>query len=81
MSSMLDQRPVVAFTVGDIAGVGPELVAIALSRPEVHSLCRPLVIGPLRVIAERSRELRLSLNFRRVEHPGNLIGPGYCRRP
>ena len=77
MSSMLDQRPVVAFTVGDIAGVGPELVAIALSRPEVHSLCRPLVIGPLRVIAERSRELRLSLNFRRVEHPGNLIGPGF----
>lgn len=31
--------------MGDGAGIGPEIVVKALSRPEVRALCRPLVIG------------------------------------
>ncbi|MEM2122973.1 MAG: 4-hydroxythreonine-4-phosphate dehydrogenase PdxA, partial [Candidatus Bathyarchaeia archaeon] len=32
-------------TMGDPAGVGPEIVAKALSRREIYSICRPIVIG------------------------------------
>ncbi|MCB0051089.1 MAG: hypothetical protein KDE24_16270, partial [Caldilinea sp.] len=38
-------NPVLAITMGDGAGIGPEIVVKALSRPEVRALCRPLVIG------------------------------------
>lgn len=38
-------RPVVAITMGDPAGVGPEVVAKALARGEVWECCRPLVVG------------------------------------
>ncbi|HET9596496.1 MAG TPA: 4-hydroxythreonine-4-phosphate dehydrogenase PdxA [Anaeromyxobacteraceae bacterium] len=37
--------PVVAITMGDPAGVGPEIVVKALAHPEVYDLCRPLVVG------------------------------------
>jgi 4-hydroxythreonine-4-phosphate dehydrogenase len=37
--------PRIAVTMGDPAGIGPEIVVMALSRPEVFSLCRPVVYG------------------------------------
>ena len=38
-------RPTIAITMGDPAGIGPEIIMKALAHPEVHALCRPLVIG------------------------------------
>jgi 4-phospho-D-threonate 3-dehydrogenase / 4-phospho-D-erythronate 3-dehydrogenase len=38
-------RPVIAITMGDAAGVGPEVIVKALAGEELYGLCRPLVIG------------------------------------
>jgi 4-hydroxythreonine-4-phosphate dehydrogenase len=38
-------RPIIAITMGDPAGVGPEIVMRALSHDEVYAMCRPLVVG------------------------------------
>ena len=38
-------RPTIAITMGDPAGIGPEIIMKALAQPEVHALCRPLVVG------------------------------------
>jgi 4-hydroxythreonine-4-phosphate dehydrogenase len=38
-------RPIIAVTMGDAAGVGPEVVMKALAQPAVYDLCRPLVVG------------------------------------
>jgi 4-hydroxythreonine-4-phosphate dehydrogenase len=38
--------PLIALTVGDPAGIGPETVLAALARPEVRGAARLLVIGP-----------------------------------
>jgi 4-hydroxythreonine-4-phosphate dehydrogenase len=38
-------RPRIGITMGDPAGVGPEVVVKALARREVYALCRPLVVG------------------------------------
>ncbi|MGV9912164.1 4-hydroxythreonine-4-phosphate dehydrogenase PdxA [Streptomyces tendae] len=43
-----DRRPVVAVTMGDGAGVGPEVVMAALAHQDVARRCRPLVIGDAR---------------------------------
>jgi 4-hydroxythreonine-4-phosphate dehydrogenase len=36
--------------MGDPAGIGPEIIASALAREQVHQLCRPLVIGDASVL-------------------------------
>lgn len=46
---MVKELPLVGITLGDVAGIGPEVVAKALRHPEVHAVCRPLVIGDRRV--------------------------------
>jgi 4-hydroxythreonine-4-phosphate dehydrogenase len=37
--------PTIAITMGDAAGIGPEIVMKALGNPQIHALCNPLVIG------------------------------------
>ena len=39
------KRPVIGITMGDPAGVGPEVVLKALKHLDVYAMCRPLVIG------------------------------------
>jgi 4-hydroxythreonine-4-phosphate dehydrogenase len=42
--------PKIVITMGDPAGVGPEVIIKALSRPDIYKICRPIVIGDLRVL-------------------------------
>ena len=42
---MADRRPLLAVTMGDPAGTGPEIITKALADAEVRSACRPLVVG------------------------------------
>ena len=46
--SSIQERPIVAITMGDASGIGPEIIMKALARPEVHAMCRPLVVGEAR---------------------------------
>ncbi len=45
MEGMKTEKPLLALTLGDPAGVGPEIVAAACAAPEVHNWCRPVVVG------------------------------------
>ncbi len=38
-------KPILAVTLGDPAGSGPELITKAFTDPEVRAVCRPVVIG------------------------------------
>ena len=38
-------RPTIAITMGDPAGIGPEVIMKALAQPYAHEICNPLVIG------------------------------------
>jgi len=44
------ERPLLAITMGDPAGIGPEIVVRALAREEVYEHCRPLVVGDRRIL-------------------------------
>jgi 4-hydroxythreonine-4-phosphate dehydrogenase len=41
----MNDRPLIAITMGDPAGIGPEIAAKALVDRHVHDLCRPIVVG------------------------------------
>ena len=44
------KKPVLAITLGDINGVGPEILVKALGRPEVLDTCVPVVAGSVAVL-------------------------------
>lgn len=45
-------KPIVGITMGDAAGVGPEVIAKALSIKDIYESCRPVVIGDARVMEQ-----------------------------
>lgn len=52
---MQDKKPTIALTLGDPAGVGPEIMAAACARPEVHAWCRPIAVGHPEVLRRAAR--------------------------
>src|SRR5437764_7309455 len=48
-----DDRPLVALTMGDVAGVGPEVIARAWGDSPLRTLARPFVVGS-RAVLERA---------------------------
>jgi 4-hydroxythreonine-4-phosphate dehydrogenase len=44
-------KPIVAVTMGDPAGIGPEIVLKALADPAIEKSCRPLILGDWEVLA------------------------------
>jgi len=46
------ERPIIAITMGDAAGIGPEIIVKALLSEQIYSICRPLVIGEGVIIQE-----------------------------
>jgi 4-hydroxythreonine-4-phosphate dehydrogenase len=49
-AATMHRCPTVAITMGDPAGVGPEVTVKALTREEVRDCCRPLVVGDVSVL-------------------------------
>lgn len=47
--------PTLAITLGDICGIGPEIVVKALQNETIYKICRPLVVGDVRMV-ERALE-------------------------
>ncbi len=45
MCAQAKERPVLALTMGDVNGVGPEILVRALARSEVWQWCIPVVVG------------------------------------
>jgi 4-hydroxythreonine-4-phosphate dehydrogenase len=61
-----DERPIIGISMGDPAGIGPEIIAKALAREQVHQLCRPIVIGDLNIMRNATRFAGVPLTVRRV---------------
>ncbi|MCP9455234.1 MAG: 4-hydroxythreonine-4-phosphate dehydrogenase PdxA [Nitrospira sp.] len=61
--------PLLGITMGDPAGIGPEVIAKAAADRSLHSLCRLMVIGSATVMDQAIRQLRLPLTVRPIESP------------
>jgi 4-hydroxythreonine-4-phosphate dehydrogenase len=69
MSAGADKRPVVAITLGDVAGIGPEVTVGALVDPRVRELCRPVVVGDADVLRHAATALGVPLTVVPVSEP------------
>ena len=59
-------RPVIAITMGDAAGVGPEIIVKALAHADLYARCRPLVVGDARRLEKAAGLCGLGLAVKRV---------------
>lgn len=66
----MNQLPILAITSGDPAGSGPEITVKTLLLPEVYEMCRPLVIGDVKVIEQALKFTGLAdkLSVRGIEN-------------
>ncbi len=70
-------RPLLAITMGDPAGIGPEVVLKALAHPIVADWCLPLVIGSAPMLARAQLWSGVQLAIRPVQQPEEAAGdPG-----
>jgi len=69
------KKPRIAITMGDLNGIGPEIVVKALGSEEIQELCEPVVFGSAQVLERAERlvgsevecELIESGNFRKED--------------
>jgi 4-phospho-D-threonate 3-dehydrogenase / 4-phospho-D-erythronate 3-dehydrogenase len=71
--------PRIGITMGDPAGIGPEVVLKAVAEEDVLSVCHPVIIGDAQLLAHTARTLDLTCGYdiiRRDERlPAQLQGP------
>ena len=68
----LARRPRVGITMGDPAGIGPEVVLKAVAEEEVRAVCRPVIIGDAQVLAHNARTLDLQCGYEIVRRDEEL---------
>jgi 4-hydroxythreonine-4-phosphate dehydrogenase len=71
--------PRIGITMGDPAGIGPEVVLKAVAEEEVLEVCQPIIIGDAQVLAHNARTLDLQCGYeivRRDERiPDQITAP------
>jgi 4-hydroxythreonine-4-phosphate dehydrogenase len=67
------EKPIVAITLGDPCGIGPEVVAKALEAPAVHEACRPVVIGSTAVLDRALVLTHSKLHTKQVASPSERM--------
>ena len=58
--------PVVAVTMGDGAGVGPEVTVVAVTDPQIRDICLPVVIGDAKRLEQAARIMHVAAPVVRV---------------
>jgi len=62
-------KPIVGITMGDAAGIGPEVIAKALAHKELYDLCAPLVVGDASVMKNAVSIAKKNLKVESVNDP------------
>jgi 4-phospho-D-threonate 3-dehydrogenase / 4-phospho-D-erythronate 3-dehydrogenase len=68
------ERPVIALTLGDPAGIGPEIVVKALSENACHAVSKPLVYGDSSIISKALERFTPGTLMRVIKEPGEIQG-------
>lgn len=59
--------PILAITMGDPAGIGPEICARSLNHKEVYDQCRPLIVGDAKILQKAIDLLGLKLQVNAIQ--------------
>ncbi len=65
--------PLITITMGDPAGIGPEVILKTLLRDDVYQVCRPIVLGDINVLRMVSKRIE-PLSFHIIKTPSEVTG-------
>src|SRR5437773_9404089 len=71
-ASLRSSRPRIGITMGDPAGIGPEVVLKAVAGDEVQSVCVAVIIGDAQLLAHNARRLDLQCGYEIVRYDERL---------
>ena len=63
---MENEKPILGITMGDPAGIGPEIASKAMARKEIYDLCRPLIIGDAQVMKQGAEIVGVDLKVNAI---------------
>ena len=61
------KRPILAITMGDPAGIGPEIAIKAFSVESIYKTCRPLLVGNVKIIEQILKITQCNLKISKIE--------------
>ena len=70
----MDNRPHIAITMGDPAGIGPEIIAKALRDVAIYEQSRPFVIGSIDAMREAQRLVGNRASAKRISCVQDMTG-------
>ncbi len=62
-------KPIIAITMGDPAGIGPEIVVKTLNHQSIYEICNPLVLGSKDILKYYLKQLDINLELVVVNSP------------
>lgn len=62
-------RPIVGITMGDPVGIGPEIICMALNRPDICKHLRPVVIGDIAVLEKAADLQGMTISLSGIDSP------------
>lgn len=65
----MSTTPVIAVTMGDAAGIGPEIIVAACTDPEITSRCTPVVIGDSDRLRAAAATIDREVGINVIENP------------
>jgi 4-hydroxythreonine-4-phosphate dehydrogenase len=68
----LARRPRVGITMGDPAGIGPEVVLKAVAEEEIRAACQPIIVGDAQLLAHNARTLDLQCGYEIIRRDEKL---------
>jgi len=62
----MPKKPIIGITMGDPAGIGPEVVVKAVTDKKVNKICRPLVFGSYHIIFSAAKKFLKKATVRKM---------------
>lgn len=62
------KKPIIAITMGDPSGIGPEICISTMLNDRVQNVCKPFLIGSVDILNRASKKMGLEFEINRVEN-------------
>lgn len=68
-----DKKLIIGISIGDLNGIGPEVILKALEDSMILDLCTPVIFGSSRVMTYTNRQIETSTQFHGIDHIDQLV--------
>ena len=65
--------PIVAVTIGEASGIGPEILVKAFSDQEIFEVCLPIAIGDKKILDRACEAFNVDIAFHAISHPKDAV--------